>query len=246
MNSIFHPNSYRLININGHPYMLHESVLKKMSIFAPIFDESFDQQNINVNIPDYDIKIVNDVFIKLFGQKINNDNRENNIQKLILMMYLGVNIDIVVEYANEISKDELIVSHIINEFIAEKYHDYMNIILHNLKKYIVPNIVTINLEKIKATSYSHTLKINFIKNLVYNSMNIYIYGEISKTYVYVVGYNNAVRYMSGCDHRLIYNEYGISDLAINFETDEIAYDYFKEQKEIKLNICNNIANLLLK
>lgn len=246
MNSMFDPKSYHLININGYPYMLHESILKKMNIFALLFDESFDQQNINLNIPDYDIKIVDDVFMKLFGQKINNSNHDTNIQKLKLMMYLGVNNDIIMEYAKEISVDRSIVDYIVDEFIAEKYHAYMEIILYNIKDYVVPNTVTTNLNKIKTTSYPYKLKFNFVNHLIYNSMSIYIDGNYRhKKYMYVVGCNNIIKYTSAYDQKIFYDAYEISDDdMLNFET--MDHDYTQEEKRIKSRICKYITTVLLK
>ena len=58
LKSIFDPSNNKTFKINGYQYMIHESILKKIDIFAPMFDDAFDQQDVNIIIPDHDIEII--------------------------------------------------------------------------------------------------------------------------------------------------------------------------------------------
>ena len=99
MNSIFKPSSTKCIHINGHPYVLHDFVLKKMSIFnALLFDEQFDQKDIRIELPDYtnnpqyskaeldnyDEQIIDDIFHNPINRNISTIIVHNHIKTFVI------------------------------------------------------------------------------------------------------------------------------------------------------------------
>jgi len=93
MNSIFRSGVTKCVHINGHPYVLHDFVLQKMSMFnALLFDEQFDQQDIRIELKNYDEKNI-DVIFGMCYDSINLTLKLNikvNINMLQLMMYFGL------------------------------------------------------------------------------------------------------------------------------------------------------------
>lgn len=234
MKSIFNPTSYRQIHINGYPYMFHENILKKMSIFSAMFDDSIDQQNINLEIIDYDMKLLDNIFLVLHGQEIIyvDSALEININRLKLMMYLGMDQKLVDKYVKYLANIASMIDYIINMFVCEQYHECMNIILDGYLQYIDPNNIMKNINGIKKTSYSLPYKINFVNRLVYKSFNV---GRDSVGYFYNIGVSGyLLSYDSSYSIELIYKKYGIDAKGVDDDGAE----------KIRLNISNHIAGML--
>src|SRR6266567_686040 len=125
MNNKF--SKIKCISINNEPYWIHDYILQKMSIFALLFDESFDQRNINIEIENYNP----DIICKIFDMLYNFSNTETfpetltNIEQLKLMMYFGLDNQMINVYAQKISKRD----DILENMVKLPYHECFNIIL---------------------------------------------------------------------------------------------------------------------
>lgn len=171
--SVFKTGSIRNITINGESYAIHDFILKQMSIFAPLFDESFDQENINLIIKGYNNDAINDVFMLLYGTFCKRSLIDPNIEQLKLMMYMGLDNEIITKVARNLGTNILILDIITNEFVNGNYHDCMNIIIKNYEYHILTPDVINKSAKIKATSYPISIKVKFLSELIKSAMIFY-------------------------------------------------------------------------
>jgi len=148
--------SIKCIQINGDSYWIHNFILKKMSIFALLFDESYNcHDDIKMNIDNYDSQIMNNVFKMLYNfpdkefQKLSFDDK---IKRLNLIVYFGVDDEIIAEYARYTGSSQDDLELIIQAFIKNQYHESMNLVLDNLGFIINVNDVIKYISRIKEIS----------------------------------------------------------------------------------------------
>src|SRR5690606_4870092 len=109
----------KCVYINNDSYWIHEYILKQMSIFSLLFDESFDQKDVNISIDNYDKVIINEIIAMLYDPYIDKlGYSPNSINQLQIMIYLGLDEKIVNRYVEKISKND----NILGRMIESQYH----------------------------------------------------------------------------------------------------------------------------
>ena len=260
--SVFKSGSIRNITINGESYAIHDFILKQMNVFAPLFDESFDQQNINLVIKGYDNGAINDIFMLLYGTFCKKSLINPNIEQLKLMMYIGLDNEIITKVASDMGRNESVINIIMSEFVNGNYHDCMNIIIRNYDYHIITSDVINMHTKIKATSYPLSTKIKFLSELIKSAMMFYYcHKEKEISYrcdIYIDNYNSVT---SNDNLNILGKHYNIQDqitdieneIKLHMETIKIIFNEKMDRiiysrnihYEAKNIIANKIATILL-
>lgn len=174
MNSIFNLNSAKCIYINGYPYLLHDFVIRKLNMFALLFDSCFDQQEIRIEIDNYDSKMIDEIFKSLYNSPEMKllPELSDNMKQLSLMMYFGMDENITGKYAREISNTD----DIIQSLVEMPHQECFNMVINYYYDDTYVNDVIIYAYLIKEKQCPESFKIKFISKLVAES--IWITGPI--------------------------------------------------------------------
>lgn len=259
MNSIFRPSSTKCIHINGHPYVLHDFVLKKMSIFnALLFDEQFDQKDIRIELPDYtnnpqyskaeldnyDEQIIDDIFAMCYDSidLTMKRNLVSNINILQLMMYFGLDNDIIKQSVRILASKK----DILNKMITMPYHECFNMIMDNYCGDISVNGVMEYVKKIQEIKFPESFRVKFIGKIISKSFYIssisFKNGNIG--FSFEVFINDPDSEDSNCDYsedpKIIYESYNILCKTVVLDRDNAKFrKLIINDKEVEI-IKNNV------
>lgn len=217
----------KCVNINGDPYWIHDYILKKMSIFEILFDESFDKNDINIVLENYDTSMIKEMFKILYGNFSFELSSEKSVEKTIkllrLMMYFGIDQEIINIYISQLREYRTTIVIIFDSYLQNKNDDLANMILDSFNGY--PRMISSNnikslLDRIKGNSLGKNHLVIFEK-FIYRSMDIHFKQKYSSMIFdgYSYKYNN---YISQ-----IYSAYDIkiddSLIQIKFNVDDKYY-----------------------
>lgn len=153
----------KCIFINNDPYWIHEHILQQMSIFAVLFDESFDQQNINIELENYNQNVICRIFDILYdlSKKEMFAETSTNIQMIQLMMYFGLDNKIINKYVKKISKK----TDILENMIKLPYHECFNIILDYYDTSVSSNDYNNYLKIVNESDCPESYKTKFVEEV---------------------------------------------------------------------------------
>lgn len=175
MNSIFKATSTKHIFINGYEYVVHDYVLKKISLFSLLFDESFDKQEIKIELTNYDPIIIDEIFKMFYNPQsielVQESSIDDNINQLALMMYFVMNTDIIVKYAQRITGRD----RIIMELLGIQYHECMNLVVDEIDILTTATNVCEYVTLIKKTEFPESFQIKIISILITNTIDVYVF-----------------------------------------------------------------------
>lgn len=245
----------KCVYINNDSYWIHEYILKQMSIFSLLFDESFDQKDVNINIDNYDKVIINEIIAMLYDPYIDKlGYSPNSINQLQIMIYLGLDEKIVNRYVEKISKND----NILDRMIESQYHECFNMIMKFYNKDIIHSDVIKYATLITKTTFPISFQIRFLQKLIslsftneYNTRSSYNW----RMKVYVCGYNGMCEGLASYDPKMVYDHYNIqcesvivhinnhifTSLVVNDK--EVAN--FTKNNDVHISISNHIAKVLL-
>lgn len=214
MNSIFRSGVTKCVHINGHPYVLHDFVLQKMSMFnALLFDEQFDQQDIRIELKNYDEKNI-DVIFGMCYDSINLTLKFNikvNINMLQLMMYFGLDGTIIKQSAQILSSKK----NILKKILELPYHECFSMIMDHYNRDISVSSVMKYIKIIKETEFPNSFQVKFISKIVSHSFRVsfihYKNGTIEFCYdIYNHDYESEdSSYEESMFPKIIYDSYNI-------------------------------------
>ena len=214
MNSIFRLGVTKCVHINDHPYVLHDFALQKMSIFnALLFDEQFDQQDIRIELKNYDEKNI-DVIFGMCYDSINLTLKFNikvNINMLQLMMYFGLDGTIIKQSAQILSSKK----NILKKILELPYHECFSMIMDHYNRDISVSSVMKYIKVIKETEFPNSFQVKFISKIVSHSFRVsfihYKNGTIEFCYdIYNHDYESEdSSYEESMFPKIIYDSYNI-------------------------------------